>query len=96
MCEPCKKGITFEPEDLVVRKFRVLEWDFEKSTQCYYDGLQLGRVIAVHGESGNVRVQWGTKKNEEIEAQWCVPSNFIAVVRNGKYETIEELRDNPS
>ena len=112
MCEPCKKGITFEPEDLVIQRFT--EWDFEKKPAAYYESMQagvvlevsqefgtvlvlwMGKVLEVSQEHGTVLVLWGTDKDKEIEREWCWPSDFVARIRNGKYETIRELRDDPS
>ena len=96
MCEICEKGITFEPEDLVVRKVKVPEWDCEKGVLAYYEGSQMGEVLEVSQEQGTVLVLWGADKDKEIEREWCWPSDFVARIRNGKYETIRELWDNPS
>ena len=94
MCEPCKKGITFEPEDLVIQRFT--EWDFEKKPAAYYESMQAGVVLEVSQEFGTVLVLWGSDKDAEIAREWCWPSDFVARIRNGKYETIWELWDNPS
>lgn len=91
MCETSQRGITFELEDLAVRRFKAPEWDFEKEKTVYYDGLQVGKVIEVSLELGTVLVLWGTNADEEIEREWCRPSEFVARIRNGKYETIQEL-----
>ena len=97
MCEICRRGITFELEDLVVRGFKDTEWDCEKNTQYWYDGLQMGKVIAVSSEYGTVQVEWGTiSDTQQAETDWCWPSDFKARIRNGKYETIVELWNNPS
>ena len=87
----CQRGITFKPGDLVIRMFMAPEWDFEKEKTVYYDGLQVGKVIEVSLELGTVLVLWGTNADEEIEREWCRPSEFVARIRKGKYETIVDL-----
>ena len=96
MCEICEKGITFKPKDLVVREFRTPEWDCEKEASAWYMGSQMGKVLEVIQEFGTVLVFWGTDNDKEIEREWCWPSDFVARIRKGKYETIRELWDNPS
>ena len=93
MCEICQRGITFEPDDLVVRTIRIPEWDSEKQALSHYEGMQVGKVLEVSREVGTVLVLWGTDKDKEIEREWCWPSDFVARIRNGKYETIQELWD---
>ena len=93
MCETCQRGITFEPKDLVIRTFRTPEWDCEKQVLAYYEGMQVGKVLEVSQEHGTVLVLWGTDKDKEIEREWCWPSDFVARIRKGKYETIQELWD---
>ena len=96
MCEICKKRSTFKPKDLVVREFRTPEWDFDTNMVVYYEGMQLGKVLDISLKHGTVLVLWGADKDKEIEREWCWPSDFVARIRNGKYETIEELWDDPS
>ena len=33
---------------------------------------------------------------EEEEDEWCLPLDFVARIRNGKYETLVDLWNNPS
>ena len=96
MCAICEKNITFEPGDLVVREFQSRELDWDNNTEYWYDGLQLGKVLAVSSEYGSVQVQWGIKEDEEEEVEWCWPDDFVARIRNGKYETIVDLWNNLS
>ena len=96
MCETCQRGITFIPNDLVVRTFRIPDWDFEKQALFHYDAMQVGKVLEVSPEVGTVLVLWGTNKDKEIEREWCWPSDFVARIRNGKYETFHELWTDPS
>ena len=96
MCAICERGITFEPGDLVVREFKSRALDWDKNIEYWYDGMQMGKVLAVSSEYGTVQVQWGIKEDEETETEWCWPSDFVARIRNGKYETIVELWGNPS
>ena len=91
MCVVCERGITFEPDDLVIRTFRTAEWDDEKEMMLQFDARQVGKVLEVSQEHGTVLVLWGTDKDKEIEREWCWPSDFVARIRNGKYETIREL-----
>ena len=101
MCKICERGITFRPKDLVVRKSRDKAGDCDYTEYWYY-GLQLGNVLTVSSEYGTihlwatVQVKWGTKEDGEMEFEWCWPSDFVARIRDGKYETIAELWENPS
>ena len=88
MCAVCERGITFEPNDLVIRTFRASEWDSEKEMMAWYEGMQVGKVLEVSQEHGTVLVLWGTNEDKEIEREWCWPSDFVARIRKGKYETI--------
>ena len=93
MCVTCQISSTFEPNDLVIRMFMASEWDFEKETTAWYEGMQAGKVLEVSPEVGTVLVLWGTDKDKELEREWCWPSDFVARIRNGKYETTRELWD---
>ena len=90
MCMTCEKGITFEPGDLVIRKFFAGD---SRTVLTYYEGLQTGEVLEVSQEHGTVLVLWGTNADAEISREWCWPSDFVARIRKGKYETIQELWD---
>ena len=96
MCETCQRGITFKPKDLVIRRFWIPGWDFDTNTLAWYDGMHVGKVLEVSQEFGIVLVFWGTDEDAEIAREWCWPSDFVARIRNGKYETIKELWDDPS
>ena len=92
MCMTCEKGITFEPGDLVIRKFFAGD---SRTVLTYYEGLQTGEVLETDPDLGSVLVMWGIDKHGLPFGEWCWPSDFVARIRNGKYETINECGGYP-